>query len=88
VPVPLVVVNETDADVEETRVAVPMVGAEGRVVALVIPVVATEATDVPPVFVAVRVNVYAVLAVRPLIAIGLAVLLPLIVPPAGLVVTA
>ena len=60
-------VNDTVAEVLDDVVADTPVGADGIVV---IDVDAVEAEDVPPEFVAVTVNVYAVPAVNPLTVIG------------------
>ena len=76
-------VNVTEA-LPLPRVAVPIVGAPGRVAGVTL-FDAADAEPVPTLLVAVTVNVYAVPLVNPLTVIGLAEPVPVI--PPGLEVT-
>ena len=75
-------VNATLTTVELDTVIVPIIGELGEVVT---ELDALDATDVPPEFVAVTVNVYAVFADNPDTVIGEVVPVP--VKPPGLLVT-
>ena len=78
-PSPVGAVNTTLTEVELVGVAVTIVGAPGAVVTEVL-----DATDVPPGFVAVIVNVYCVFAVNPETLIG--EFGPVAVKPPGLLI--
>jgi hypothetical protein len=82
VPVPVGAVNET---VKDEDVAVPAETPVGAEAIVVTEADAVDGADVPPEFVAVTVNVYGVFEVNPVIEMGLAEPVAVILP--GLLVT-